>query len=427
MTMLFLRRDKEDAGVLDYAKDVVKGIPHIFTEGIPGLAYWLKGLVSKGPDLAERIAEETPKAYWTSLNKKLGWSGIPKLNEGTNPFDGLQHGGLAQQKRQSLTPFGSKYDSFRALAKSMGETFEQLTSRKGFAGQLMRGRRVQALGYGEFGGAELFETAIAGAEGPELVRYVKKTVDPERAGDWVKREARREAMKLFPEEGGTGRLIREVAEGFEERLAFVKDIRSEAKALGRLSRIETETVPSLYHANIGSNTLFMEHMPGSTIAEIARVKAGSGGFTEGLAEAARITESAVQRDISLVGKAGVTNLDIHAGNIMFDPVTGRASWIDFGMGKTSTTIKTEQGVKQMSESLTSIMGEVSEVVARRRQQVSAATGLPSHLEKTQLMAAEQLRRDQEKLWYNAHNGGQNHVRSRSIRSRSSAPTGKGLV
>lgn len=62
-------------GVLKPVGDFVRGLPHVVTEGIPGAYYYVKGKVTGGKSMRERLEEVTPPSYkrqvkrWVELKK----------------------------------------------------------------------------------------------------------------------------------------------------------------------------------------------------------------------------------------------------------------------------------------------------------------------------------------------------------------------
>lgn len=64
-TML-MRKEKSTAGK---AKAFVSGIPHVSDEGLPGLYYYVKGLVAGGESTAQRVAKEVPVHVQKKINR----------------------------------------------------------------------------------------------------------------------------------------------------------------------------------------------------------------------------------------------------------------------------------------------------------------------------------------------------------------------
>lgn len=126
-TMLFKKwqeeNKKKDSSIFSPIGEFFKGIPHIITEGIPGIFYFAKGKISGGDDMTERIHQEGSDEY-LKLEQQLAKSGKSKdlrrlqrlvesrlsgKDDRHNTIQGLRHGGMAQQKRRELTDFGSGY------------------------------------------------------------------------------------------------------------------------------------------------------------------------------------------------------------------------------------------------------------------------------------------------------------------------------
>jgi hypothetical protein len=62
-------------GVLKPVGDFIRGLPHVVTEGIPGAYYYVKGKVTGGKSMRERLEEATPSSYkrqikrWVEMKK----------------------------------------------------------------------------------------------------------------------------------------------------------------------------------------------------------------------------------------------------------------------------------------------------------------------------------------------------------------------
>ncbi len=214
------------------------------------------------------------------------------FNPKHNTIEGMRHGGLASILRKITTAFGSKYDILRDIAKSLGKTFEQVISSPEWKEALGKATVIKKLGKGAFGQTEHLQTTFMGRE----INLVKKTPFVEKRAELLK-------------------------EGWQPE---VLDTALDPKYEGEFNRLlgETESVPSLY--GYGKESLYMEHMPGKPLAELF----GTGPV--------RMNEEARQslfNTIEEVHKQGIYNPDIHRNNLMFDPETGRVSWLDFGLAK----------------------------------------------------------------------------------------------
>jgi len=216
---------------------------------------------------------------------------LPDENRGYYSFDGFQHAGTAPGIRRDMTPFGSKYDRVRKLAGMMEETFEMMTSRKGFKQALQSAKLVKTFEEGSFATAGLYRASYKG----KSFRFVKKEISQE-----AKEELMRNAAN-------------------PEKYARGLDLEHEAKFLRELG--ETPAAPSLYgHFD---DALYMEYMPGERMGDWA--------VNNPAAVMTRQAKEDIEETIYQAAKKGFTNLDIHGGNILFDPKTGRGSWIDWGL------------------------------------------------------------------------------------------------
>jgi hypothetical protein len=107
--------------ILEEAFYTLKGLPHVVTEGIPGLFYYLKGQITDTPSMKERLEEELSPSYL----QLVGLKEAPKsqrfsgFDDDYNTIPGFSESGLAAQQRHSLTEFGSGWKPFKAVAKRM--------------------------------------------------------------------------------------------------------------------------------------------------------------------------------------------------------------------------------------------------------------------------------------------------------------------
>lgn len=223
-----------------------------------------------------------------------------------NSIEGLKHGGIAEQKRKEMTDFGSGYDPIRALAKTMGKTFEELVGSKGFREALTGGKTVKELASGAFGKAELMEGMFEG----QAFKFVRKTQHEfEKSVDIIYKNSVARDKNI----------TREMATEFvQKNWGFQK----EAEAMRELGL--TETVPSAYMES--GKELFMEAMPGKSISEVFK----SGG------ELPQEAQQAIYRTIDEAAQKKIMNMDIHYGNLLYDPESQRMSWIDWGASTLQT-------------------------------------------------------------------------------------------
>ena len=101
-----------------------KGMPHVATEGAPGLFYYLEGQLSGGEDMAERLKSELPPGYMKfigELDKRAGGDtrrylgradkyiekggAIPEENAAYNPIQGLPDWGMGPHSRLGTLAF----------------------------------------------------------------------------------------------------------------------------------------------------------------------------------------------------------------------------------------------------------------------------------------------------------------------------------
>lgn len=234
---------------------------------------------------------EIPSSIGLVSEQQALLDNLPTENRGLNSFDGMPHGGLAGQLRKENTAFGSKYDRVRALSSMMGSTFESLTKSSSFQKALSSAVPVRSLGKGAFGEATLMKTTFQG----EDFQFVRKQIQ----------EGARES--LFEKAANPEKYLRSL------------DLSHEARMMSPLG--QTETVPSVYRST--EKELLMEHMPGEELYKYF----GRGG------ELPSSAKESLYKSIGEAAERGIENLDIHQGNVLFDPATGRTSWIDWGQAQ----------------------------------------------------------------------------------------------
>lgn len=213
-----------------------------------------------------------------------------------NTIEGLSDSGLKQHVRHSLTEFGSGWDPMKSLAKQMfrntDDSVRRLKASSSFREALASGKEIKQLGEGLYGSATLMETQIGG----NTFQYVKKDINSS---------------------------IAEKFAGFGDDLApsigrRQEALKSEYAALGKVSdRIS----PSPYMFDQKSSSLYMEYMPGKTLNSMENVPEN--------------IVNKIKAESVIAGQRGVFNPDIHRGNVLYDEVTNRVSWLDFGLAKTS--------------------------------------------------------------------------------------------
>lgn len=118
------RRRKGNVSIGSAIKHTFEGLPHVITEGLPGLFYFARGKVFGAEPMDVRLRKELPSQYLDYIQKKakslkpaFNWKNIiqafriPGRDDAYNTIEGLKHGGLAEGVRKDLTEFGSGYQS----------------------------------------------------------------------------------------------------------------------------------------------------------------------------------------------------------------------------------------------------------------------------------------------------------------------------
>jgi len=123
-TMLVEKAKRQKSDFVDTAGKFIAGLPHVITEGIPGLYYYAKGKIQgKTATMEERLMGELPYEYLDYIDEystevqntlkdrydstvKVAKTGFDNIY---NTIEGLRHGGMAEHTRKKLTDFGSGY------------------------------------------------------------------------------------------------------------------------------------------------------------------------------------------------------------------------------------------------------------------------------------------------------------------------------
>lgn len=244
----------------------------------------------------------------------LGGLGIAAINIGANLFsakddayntiEGLHPGGsgLGAQSLKANSDFGSGWDSARALAKSIykdvspKKAFKMLRESSEWKQMLNEASEIKKLSHGVFGTTYLMEGQFKGSP----FRFIKKTSE-------------NSFGEALMEKGG-------------EVIEVTNKMRDEALEHESIVMrfMEDRIAPSNYGYNKNTNSLYMELMPGKTIHELTK---------EGVELPVDDILQKMNREIDIATKYGIGNADIHAGNVMYDPVSKKVSWIDWGLGK----------------------------------------------------------------------------------------------
>jgi serine/threonine protein kinase len=357
------------------------------------------------------------------LQAAQGLYNLPEENRGTNPFDGLYHRGLAPARRQHFTPFGSKYDRLKAIAGILGQSEKQLLSSSVFKRAISSAQEVKVLGKGSFGEVKLFRTAIPTQEGPELLEFVRKETQGNVFG-LIKEQAR-----VFKQYTGKSRWADAVQIAFKPKEEFFApysagfDLAREAGITRQLAH--TEAVPSIYQAT--KKEMIMEYMPGRTLEQFIKAKQTLP------VEARKILEDVAEE----AATKGIANLDINARNVLYDPVSKRASWIDWGMA-TQTQARREVLTEKMVARLSKRLASVTPALGKRglegsvtAELVPSISALPAPAQVPRRVAAQEasqtliyvrpardslvrsaeaLRLQQREIWSAAHSGASRHSR-----------------
>ena len=367
---------------------------HFAGQVITGEAAFLKefgdkelySLIRKG-----RIAQSPEERFFFKIGENF--------NKARNAFDGMQHGGLAQSLRHLFTPFGSKYDTVRALAKMTKQTMEQLTSSTSFKKALTSASYVGRLGAGSFGEVGLYEATYKGKKFFTAKKTIKEGVES---------------------------IIQQSADPEYYKKAL--DLSREASFYKQFGwKGENKTIPSLH--GLTDNALYMEYMPGEVMAKYATENKGK-----------LLPKRAVRklrRTLQEMSEVGVLNKDIHGGNVMYDPKSGRVSFIDLGLAERMHPIDhlpTQQVAESYGSEMNQILNKEVHGIVKPYQVTPSSQFSTGHVEtpvtvkknisptllqrKSQnlTLLADNLKLVQKELWEAARSGGRKHVAFRSTMS-----------
>jgi len=356
--------------------------------------------------LGQKDLAEFAMSLRTTVQERRAFAVGARMFRGNNrsvvDISGMDERGYKALLRHLGTPFGSKYDTFRSLAKAMGETFEQLISRKGVIQGLKSGRVVERLGQGSYGRAELMETTLFGKK----VQYVRKTVTGTE-------ESLIKGMRQRNPDADIDDIIDLVREGIAVRPGrnpIVSsfgvpanqglDLTKEADFLRKLQK--GEFYPSVYHAT--EKEMFLEFMPGKPLT-------GSQALQPKVKEA-------TGRLISELAEANVVNRDLRPGNLLLDS-TGRLSGIDLGLAKNAIqpySAQVQASAKAYAKEVTASLEREQARLPARQKTPSTVGAVQPNVSARQHLASQRLEQNQRDIWYNAHNGASGHSTARAMRN-----------
>jgi len=243
-----------------------------------------------GDEERELTGEEvaTSRRLGRALRRRFG----PNAFVGQK-FSGMPNSGtFAAETRDKLTEFkkdfASRWDPAKRLAEkffgSKNGSIASMLESTSFIDAMKSGRRIREIGHGGFGRAFLHEAEVGG----EKFQYVMKET--------------LEELKALPQ---------------GERLYSFgqKTLENE---YGALRSLDGDIMPATYGMHEGK--LFMEYMPGQTLEK----------FKEAGIKLPKSVLKDVEEQAFALSKKGFLNEDISRRNVMYDPTSGRTSWIDFG-------------------------------------------------------------------------------------------------
>tara|TARA_Y100000310_G_scaffold343497_2_gene451433 strand:- start:179 stop:4609 length:4431 start_codon:yes stop_codon:yes gene_type:complete len=304
-------------------------------------------------EATERIAGADAGVATRWIKENLSAANIDMaIGKGQEQFRGLQHGGMAQQMRKSMTEFGSGWDPARKLIQEgIEQGFKRDVVEGAFRSSLREGKVVQALGSGTFADTVLMETQFGG----KTIRYARKTISPQAEG---RLEALIENKRLTnPQVAAmSGEEFGKYADEFRAAKRSDFDIGHEASILQKLEG--APAAPSFYMKE--GDSLFMEAMPGDTLYKQTSKRSFSARHQVPEEAMAELTDTA-----RVAAERGIVNLDIHGLNVMFDPKSGHASWLDWGgarMSKRTPRLNEDEMVKDL-HGLPFTAGETLDVAA----------------------------------------------------------------
>jgi hypothetical protein len=106
----------------------IKGLPHLLTEGAPGLYYYFKGRFTGPLPMVERLKQELSPKYLRRISAN---------DDDYNTIEALQHGNEASRMRKINTEFGSGWRGLVRLPRRFASLFPNWTGFAGTKSQIM--------------------------------------------------------------------------------------------------------------------------------------------------------------------------------------------------------------------------------------------------------------------------------------------------
>jgi endonuclease YncB( thermonuclease family)/tRNA A-37 threonylcarbamoyl transferase component Bud32 len=256
------------------------------------------------------------KSFSSEMLKELSVNSFSGRDDAHNVVEGLHPNagpnGMGSDIIKKNSPFGSGLDRLRVIATKAIKGVDKEIAYKSFResdefqSALSLGKEIKEISSGDFGTTSLMETTIKGKK----FRYIKKVP--------LSREAEKDRFVLS---------------SYEER---TEALRSE---FSMLSKVEKGISPSPYGYDKATDSMFMELMPGKSVAEIIE----QGG------EVPKNIKRVMRKEALRAAKEGVVNPDIHYGNIMYEAQSKRFSWVDFGSARQAE--KTRSAIAESTQEM----------------------------------------------------------------------------
>jgi endonuclease YncB( thermonuclease family)/DNA polymerase III epsilon subunit-like protein len=254
------------------------------------------------------------KRYYNQKEKGQKFSAMP--NSGTMAAE------IREQFTEFKKDFASRWDPARNIAASVfkgtkgRKALNLLKKTEEWKTMLSTAEQLKELSYGSYGTTYLMEGTFRG-EKFKFVKKVPNTKIVDENSDFLT--------------GGPSK---------EKRIAALK------KEASVMPIVQDRIAPSVYGFDEETNALYMELMPGKTLHELHQ---------EGTKIPINKILKEIKQEAKKVAKQGVKNTDIHSNNIMYDPETGKISWIDWGIAESSTGSSKElleKNSAEMAEAIT---------------------------------------------------------------------------
>ena len=130
------------------------------------------------------------------------------------------------------------------------------------------------------------------------------------------------------------------------------------------------------------------------------------------------------KDVKIASEMGLHITDIHRGNILTDPRSGRTSWIDVGQTFAVSSAKARETAVSMREEIEETLKKTTEAISQKRKQIlpsrrTADSSVVPNIERksvNEMLRALQQQSAQQIIAEHSISGGRGHLSRSSDRS-----------